>query len=45
LANEAITIIGDSIEITNDNGEKIVIIRGKGIVKYSIDNVTWNLVE
>ena len=45
LAEDAITIIGDSIEITNDNGEKIVIIRGKGIVKYSIDNVTWNLVE
>lgn len=45
MADEAITIIGDSIEITNNNGEKIVIIRGKGIVKYSIDNVTWNLVE
>jgi hypothetical protein len=45
LADNAITLIGDNIEITNNNGEKIVIIRGKGIVKYSIDNVTWNLVE
>ena len=45
LADEAITIIGDSIEITNNNGGKMVIIRGKGIVKYSINNVTWSLVE
>ena len=44
-SNNAISEIGDTIKLVKDNGSELIIVREKGIVKYSIDNVTWNLVE
>lgn len=44
-SSNAIADIGDTIKLENSIGNELVVIRAKGIVKYSIDNVTWNLVE
>ena len=44
-SNNAISEIGDTIKLVKDNGSELIIVREKGIVKYSADNITLNLVE
>lgn len=45
FATNAVAVIGDTIKILNKNGEEVVIVKGKGIIKFTEETVVWSLAE